>query len=88
MKTIEYRVRPLTRYIVTRHVEDHSGFGVEERGEFPNEVAASNAVASFGDSETIQAKPSDVVITRRPMFGYEQVRTWRLGKGWDDNPSP
>lgn len=37
---IEYRVRPVTRYIVTRYCEDDGGSGVEFKGEFPNEDVA------------------------------------------------
>jgi hypothetical protein len=42
MKTIEYRVRPVTRYVVTRfHRDDEGGAGgVETVGEYGNEQTA------------------------------------------------
>lgn len=44
MEKIEYRVRPVTRYIVTRyHSKDDGpkqGGGVETKGEFDNETVA------------------------------------------------
>lgn len=89
MRTVEYRVRPVTRYVVTRYQTDTEGAcGCEAMGEFDNEVKASNAVLAFGDSETIDAQPADVVITNRPNTppGFEQRREWRYGIGWGDNP--
>ena len=41
MEKIEYRVRPVTRFIVTRfHQEDRGTAGVDVRGEFDNEAMA------------------------------------------------
>lgn len=40
MEKIEYRVRPVTRYIVTRFHKDETGAGVEQRGEFDHEQNA------------------------------------------------
>lgn len=34
MDKIEYRVRPITRYIVTRFYEGDQGSGVEQKGEY------------------------------------------------------
>lgn len=36
MEKIEYRVRPVTRYIVTRYEEDGRGAGSDPKGEFDN----------------------------------------------------
>lgn len=36
MDKVEYRVRPVTRYIVTRYHEDGRNGGVEQRGEYDN----------------------------------------------------
>lgn len=36
MKKVEYRVRPVVRYIVTRYHATEHGEGVETKGEFPN----------------------------------------------------
>ena len=40
MDTIEYRVRPVTRYVVTRYQSVDSCGSVETRGEFDNEQSA------------------------------------------------
>lgn len=37
---IEYRVRPVTRYVVTRYHEDENSGGVQGHGEFDNEEIA------------------------------------------------
>jgi hypothetical protein len=48
MKTIEYRVRPVTRYIVTRYTQEAAsdsgpcGAGSELVGEFPSGAAADS----------------------------------------------
>lgn len=40
MEKIEYRVRPVTRYIVTRYCEMNDGGGVSTCGEYDNEEVA------------------------------------------------
>lgn len=40
MKVIEFRVRPVTRYIVTKYTADLAAASVETVGEFPNEQYA------------------------------------------------
>ena len=41
METIEYRVRPVTRYVVTRYVKDGPGSGsVQTLGEYDNQMVA------------------------------------------------
>ena len=41
MQKLEYRVRPVTRYVVTRfHQDETGGAGVETKGEFGNEAVA------------------------------------------------
>lgn len=46
-KTVEYRIRPITKFIVTRWVSYHddalAGGGSEACGEFPNEEQALTA---------------------------------------------
>ncbi len=93
MPTVEFRVIPVTRYIVTRYEEESDGSGASNSpiGEFDNEVKASNAVSAFGEAETITVHPRggpNKITTRRPNTppGHEQVRTWTRGKGWDDKP--
>ena len=79
---VEFRVRPVIRYVVTRYDEvtgneenqDTSGSG--PRGEFDNEVLARNAALAFADHETILAQPPDVVVIDNC--------TWTPGKGWSD----
>jgi len=39
-ETIEYRVRPVTRWIVTRYTETKNGGSIETIGEFENELNA------------------------------------------------
>lgn len=34
--TVEYRVKPVTRYVVTRHEQTESGGGCEGKGQFDN----------------------------------------------------
>ncbi len=97
MKTIEFRVRPVTRYIVTRHEEKYDGTedssGCQGMGEFDSEVVASNVVLALGAAETITVHPSgqsvDKIIIVRPLGpkGHTQIRTWTRGEGWDDVPA-
>lgn len=56
MKTIEYRVRPVTRYVVTRwYAEDHANGccsgGCEGLGEFDNESAAQRVMIGMASHE-------------------------------------
>lgn len=45
---VEYRVRPVTRFVVTRFHKDPNGSGgVEMIGEFPNEQQANKACLAF-----------------------------------------
>lgn len=47
MKTVNYRVKPVTRYIVTKFTSDGDrGLGVETVGEFPNQDAANRCAYS------------------------------------------
>jgi hypothetical protein len=50
--SIEYRVRPVTRYIVTRYNESGPDcFGCEDRGEFQNEMLATIVRDALADKE-------------------------------------
>lgn len=57
MKTIEYRVRPVTRYIVTRYHSEHdeaTGLGAggcETIGEFPNSKQANSVAIALANEE-------------------------------------
>lgn len=57
MKTIEYRVRPVTRYIVTRYHSENdedtglSGGGVETIGEFQNSQQANRVAVALSKDE-------------------------------------
>lgn len=47
MKTVNYRVKPVTRYIVTKYTsDDNRGLGVETVGEFPNQDMANRCAYS------------------------------------------
>lgn len=48
---VEYRVRPVTRYIVTRYHEEDRGAGVETIGEYPNPHTANRVAKSLAESE-------------------------------------
>ncbi len=76
MTTVEFRVRPVTRYVVTRYHEDERGGATDPYGEFDNEVLAGNAALAFADHETILAQPPETVVIGD--------RTWTRGKGWSD----
>ena len=78
MKTIEYRVRPVTRYIVTAFHEAPSGAGSECCGEFDNEIRAHNAAMAFAEQATHAAQPADKVSFDK--------RNWTPEDGWDDCP--
>jgi len=65
MKIIEYRVRPVTRYIVTRYTEEPvsdsgaCGAGSELIGEFPSGAAAdsvADAMVTADQSRGLNAK--------------------------------
>lgn len=52
MSFIEYRVRPVTRYIVTRYNESSPEcWGCEDRGEFQNEKIATLVRDALADRE-------------------------------------
>lgn len=55
MKTIEYRVRPVTRYIVTRFNQEIAGDcasgGSECCGEFDRQDMAENVAKALADAE-------------------------------------
>jgi hypothetical protein len=89
MKTVEFRVRPVTRYILTRFEDEQTGkmgrTGSETAGEFDSEILASNAALAFGTAETHLAQPPDkVIIGRGPNDNHPLV--WENGK-WSDSPA-
>lgn len=97
MLTIEFRVIPVTRYIVTRYAEEtepgaqtasEKNASNSHMGEFENETQAFSAVRAFGDSETMRAGAPDKVITHLPARTSDtpQTRTWTQGEGWHDAP--
>jgi len=78
MKTIEYRVRPVTRYVVTKFTNEPEQASSQPVGEFDNEILASNAALAFADHETRMAQPADTVIR------HDKV-TWDRATGrWSD----
>ena len=93
-KSVTYRVRPVTRYIVACYTSETEADGrtsaeCVDMGEFDSEAKASNAVLAFGDSETVKAQPPKFIFTHRPNTppGYEQARMWESGVGWGDDPN-
>ena len=55
---VEYRVKPVTRYIVTRFHDDGTTGGVEQRGEYENgEVAYEVAYALCRAEHTASGQP-------------------------------
>lgn len=62
MQKIEYRVRPVTRYVVTRYHQDRANGGaVETCGEFENEDKAYEvgAALAFKEREDLGWPPGD-----------------------------
>lgn len=66
MRTIEYRVRPVTRYVVTRFENDtDTGSGaIETLGEFDNEGYAQRVKAALErhdpDAEPLPLEPAPI----------------------------
>lgn len=54
MKTVEYRVRPVTRYIVTEHVDNGSTGGSFVLGEFQNMGQAERVAARCARAESVE----------------------------------
>jgi hypothetical protein len=78
MKTIEYRVRPVTRYVVTRYAadkEDKLG-SCEGKGEFDSEHAAREVALALAKAEPSGHVTfgSGMVITA--SVGRDPVVTW------------
>lgn len=59
MKTIEYRVRPVTRYIVTRYYTEDDSCGCEALGEFDSEAMADRAMEAFAWEEAFKGDPNN-----------------------------
>lgn len=53
MSTIEYRVRPVSRYIVTRYESTEDAAGVSTIGEFPNRQLAVDVANAFAGTHGI-----------------------------------
>lgn len=70
LETVEYRVRPVTRYIVTRHYSGERCCGCDIKGEFDNpDIAHEVAYALCKDEhQRLGWPPADERITypRRP----------------------
>ncbi len=49
---VEYRIKPVTRFVVTRYFENEDGAaGVEERGEYDNEAVAFEVATALCKAE-------------------------------------
>ncbi|MGI9502739.1 MAG: hypothetical protein ACR2RE_06760 [Geminicoccaceae bacterium] len=88
MKTVEYRVRPVTRYIVTKYEEGDNGASCGEAGEFASEVLARNAALAFVHQETVMAQPADKVIGHDGVFWDRQSGRWSNDPALADDGSP
>ncbi len=79
-ETLEYRVKPVTRYIVTRYhsyTEDQpgcGGAGSSVVGEFDNEATAENIRATLAEQEHQRRRLQDM---RQPWICFE--RTHEIG---------
>lgn len=71
MGTVEFRVRPVERYVVTKYttVNDSTGSCVT-LGEYPNAELASEAKAAFESAEQAKTRMSQFVIVQR---GFDPV---------------
>lgn len=85
MKTAEFRVRPVTRYVVTKFTQEDygvaGGCGSECLGEFQNEILAHNALLAFIAMEERTVGGADVIQRRD-----NNPATWVRGQGWSDSP--
>lgn len=80
MQKVEYRVRPVTRYIVTRYSEFGDACGSDVCGEFDNENSAIRVAMALGNEEPDQPAALDEVI----VFSHKNtVRMWTPYTGWD-----
>lgn len=76
MEKIEYRVRPVTRYVVTRYEEDGRGAGSEPKGEFDNyetAYAVGYALAQ-SDMQRLGYPPGDTRVMFPEPLQEEPVR--------------
>lgn len=87
MEKIEYRVRPVIRYVVTRFYESASKGGSELKGEFGNYRSAYDVAYALCKDEHSRLgwKPADDRIQYpREIMGVEQVEL--LMKDCIENP--
>lgn len=77
---IEYRVKTVTRYIVTRHVSEQNGGSTEQRGEYHNAELAYNVAYALAKDEHERRgwKPGDLRM-RYPKLQEESGRARQSG---------
>lgn len=51
MEVIEYRVRPVTRYIITKHTTGENYGGCESMGQFDHERSAIKVAAALAKND-------------------------------------
>ena len=76
MKTIEYRVRPVTRYVITKFTNEEGKLSSQPIGEFDNEILASNAALAFASHETQMAQAADKVIRHDGVVWNRAMGRW------------
>lgn len=91
MSFVEYRVRPVTRYIVTRFHQDKNGDGSDLLGEFSNEDAATAVARAMTVSESPPIETKSLVIFTDSDGKYwrtENGRTWEPVECGEENAWP
>jgi hypothetical protein len=73
METIEYRVRPVTRYVVTRYEASGNGAGVRTLGEYDNQMVAQEVGYALckAEHERLGYPPGDMRIIYPQMVPVE-----------------
>jgi|GEM_PF-4746071 len=73
---IEYRVRPVTRYMVTRYATSANGVGPSTTGLFDNEahaILAAQALAKYEPGAVFDAAPA---VSNKHAVGGEKWNDW------------
>lgn len=71
MRTVEYRVRPVERYVVTKYESsEDAGSGCTTVGEYQNAELASAAKSAFESAEQAKTRMSQFVVVQR---GFDPI---------------
>lgn len=85
MKTIEYRVRPVTRYIVTEHVDYGSSGSTKQLGEFANAGMAENVAMKFARAEAVTEYAEDAPERTTKIIHHDGRVYERIDGEWFEN---